>query len=128
MRLLLDTHLLIWSFASSERLSRRARLLMDDPENELWFSVISLWEIAVKRGLDRVDFNVDPRLMRTVLLEHGYRELSLSGDHALGIEALPPLHKDPFDRILIAQAIGEEMTFLTSDKALAKYPGFIERV
>jgi PIN domain nuclease of toxin-antitoxin system len=61
-------------------------------------------------------------------MEHGYRELALSGDHALGIEALPPLHKDPFDRMLIAQARSEAMTLLTSDKAVAKYPGLIQRV
>ena len=123
MRLLLDTHLLIWAFASSDRLSRKARILMDDLENELWFSVISLWEIAVKRTLGRAGFDVDPRLMRRVLLEHGYLELALSGDHALGVETLPPLHKDPFDRILIAQANSEGMTLLTSDKLVSQYPG-----
>jgi PIN domain nuclease of toxin-antitoxin system len=101
---------------------------MDEPSAELFFSAISLWEIAVKRALNRPDFSIDPALVRRVLLDNGYRELNLTGDHALGIQSLPPLHKDPFDRCLISQATFEGITLLTSDGLILQYPGPILKV
>jgi PIN domain nuclease of toxin-antitoxin system len=128
MRILLDTHLLLWSLSAPRRLSAAARKLMDDPGHELCFSVISLWEVAVKRALGRSDFQVDPQILRRVLLDNDYCELPLTGEHALTIAALPPLHKDPFDRILIAQALSDGIPFVTADKELFQYPGLIRRV
>jgi len=122
MNLLLDTQLLVWTVTQSERLSARARSLIAAPENRLHFSVISLWEVAIKRGLGRAEFNVDPRLMRRGLIENKYAELTVTGAHALAIDGLPILHKDPFDRMLVAQALVEGITLLTVDRVLSKYP------
>jgi len=101
---------------------------MDEPGAELFFSVISLWEIAVKRALGRPDFHTDPALLRRVLLDNGYVELNLTGDHVLGMQALPSLHKDPFDRMLLAQALTEGITLLTADAQMAQYAGPVRRV
>jgi PIN domain nuclease of toxin-antitoxin system len=101
---------------------------MKDAGNQLAFSAASFWEIAIKRGLGRSDFRVDPRLLRRGLLDNGYSELLVGSDHALAMDGLPPLHKDPFDRILIAQAMVEGITLLTADALIAKYPGPIHRV
>ncbi|HET6215854.1 MAG TPA: type II toxin-antitoxin system VapC family toxin [Acidobacteriaceae bacterium] len=128
MRLLLDTHLLLWAALEPDRLSPTARRLMKDAGNQLAFSAASFWEIAIKRGLGRSDFRVDPRLLRRGLLDNGYSELLVGSDHALAMDGLPPLHKDPFDRILIAQAMVEGITLLTADALIAKYPGPIHRV
>ena len=121
MRLLLDTHLLLWAAASPQRLSVRARDLLLDPGHELVFSVASLWEVAIKRSLGRDDFTVDTQLLRRGLLHNGYAELPVLGPHALAVEQLPALHKDPFDRILLAQAQVEGMTLLTADEAVSNY-------
>lgn len=128
MRLLLDTHLLVWAAGEPGRLSTAARKLMSDAENELVFSAASFWEITIKRGLGRSDFRVDPRLLRRALLDNGYSELPIGSDHALAIDGLPPLHKDPFDRILVAQAIVEGIMLLTADPLVAQYAGPIRRV
>ena len=128
MILLLDTHLLLWAVGMPDRLSTEARSLLQDPDNQLAFSVASLWEIAIKRGLGRSDFQVDPRLLRRGLTDNGYRELTITGDHALQVDSLPPIHKDPFDRILVAQATAEGITLLTSDDIVARYPGSVRRV
>jgi PIN domain nuclease of toxin-antitoxin system len=123
VKLLLDTHLLIWAADSIERVPTSARALMANPENELFFSVASIWEIAIKRGLNRPDFQVDARMLRRGLIDNGYCELPIRSEHAVAIDALPPIHKDPFDRLLIAQAIVEEITLLTDDATLAQYQG-----
>ena len=128
MRLLLDTHLLLWAAGEPARLSTAARRLMNDAGNELMFSAANLWEIAIKRGLCRDDFQVDPRLLRRGLLDNGYSELPIGSDHAVAIDGLPLLHKDPFDRILIAQATVEGVTLLTADPLVAQYPGPVRRV
>ena len=128
MKLLLDTHLLLWAAGEPKRLSRRARSLIEDPGNELWFSAASFWEISIKRSLARADFQVDARLLRRGLLDNGYLELAITSEHTLAIEALPALHKDPFDRLLVAQAITDGMLLLTADAALAVYPGPIKLV
>lgn len=128
MNLLLDTHLLLWAAGAPDRLPAVARDLIEDPGNILIFSVASLWEIAIKRGLGRDDFRVDPRLLRRGLIDNGYAELAITSEHVVAVESLPPLHRDLFDRLLIAQATAEGVTLLTSDKALAAYPGPIRVV
>lgn len=128
MKLLLDTHLLLWAAGEPARLSRKARGLLVDPENELLFSAASLWEVSIKRGLGRVDFNVEPRLLRRGLLDNGYSELPITSEHVVAIDTLPPIHKDPFDRVLVAQALVEGIMLLTSDSLLARYPGPIQEV
>jgi PIN domain nuclease of toxin-antitoxin system len=121
LKLLLDTHLLLWAAADSDRLPNAARRLMLDPDNELWFSVASLWEVAIKRGLNRSDFQVDPRQLRRGLVENDYRELTIRSEHVTGLDLLPPHHKDPFDRLLVMQARVEGIALLTNDEALADY-------
>jgi len=123
MKLLLDTHLLLWAAGEPEKLSGKARALIDNSDNELLFSAASLWEIAIKRGLGRKDFQADARLLRRGLLDNGYTELPIVSDHVVATESLPPIHKDPFDRILVAQATVEGITLLTIDSLVAKYPG-----
>jgi PIN domain nuclease of toxin-antitoxin system len=126
MKLLLDTHLLLWAAGSPERLPLAARPLLEAPENQLMFSAASLWEIAIKRGLGRADFQVDPRVLRRGLLDNGYVELPITSEHTVSIDSLPPLHKDPFDRILVAQAMVEGIILLTADALIAQYPGPIQ--
>jgi len=128
VKLLLDSHLLLWAAGTPERLPESARALFEDPGNELLFSAASLWEIAIKRGLGRSDFQVDARVLRRGLLDNGYSELSVTSQHAVAIDALPPLHRDPFDRILVAQAQVEGITLVTADEMVAKYPGPIRKV
>ena len=128
MKLLLDTHLLLWAAGSPDQLSAVARLLLEDPSNELLFSAASLWEIAIKRSLGRFDFQVDARVLRRGLLDNGYQELAITAEHAVSIDSLPPVHKDPFDRILVAQAIVEGITLLMADAWVAKYPGPVRLV
>jgi PIN domain nuclease of toxin-antitoxin system len=128
VKLLLDTHLLLWSAGKPERLSTEARALIEALDNELFFSSASLWEVVIKRGLSRDDFKVDARLLRRGLLDNGYSELPIGSEHVVAIDNLPAIHKDPFDRILVAQAQVEGITLLTADPTLAKYPGPIRLV
>ena len=128
MKLLLDTHLLLWAAGMPDRLSGEARSLICAQTNELFFSAASLWEIAIKSSLGRKDFQVDSRLLRKGLLNNDYSELEISSEHAIATIDLPPIHKDPFDRILVAQAVVEGMTLLTSDSLMMKYAGPIKGV
>ena len=128
MKLLLDTQLLLWAAGQPTRLSAAARKLLNDPKNELWFSAASFWEIAIKSTLGREDFRVEPRVLRRGLLDNGYVELPVTSQHAVGIDVLPPLHKDPFDRLVLALALIEGITLLTSDEQLSRYPGPIRQV
>ena len=128
MKLLLDTQLLLWAAGQPERLSASARKQLRNPRNELLFSAASIWEIAIKNTLGRSDFRVEPRLLRRGLLDNGYVELPITSQHAVGIDALPLLHKDPFDRLLLAQALTEGITLLTSDEQLALYHGPVRKV
>lgn len=128
MKLLVDSHLLLWAAGSPERLPAKARSLFEDPDHALLFSAASLWEIAIKRGLGRSDFQVDPRLLRRGLLDNGYGELPVTSEHAVMLDALPPIHKDPFDRMLVAQAQVEGITLVTADDIIGKYPGAIWKV
>ena len=128
MRVLLDTHVLLWAAGTPERLPPDARALIEGPETELVFSAASIWEVAIKNALGRDDFRVDPRLLRRRLLENGYAELAVTSAHASVVDLLPPIHKDPFDHILVAQAQVEGITLLTADGRVARYPGPIRAV
>lgn len=128
MKLLLDTHLLLWTIGVSSRLSSQARLLIDDFDNTVYFSAISIWEIAIKSSRRRTDFLIDPTLVYHALLDRDFKEAPVTGDHALQIMALPHIHGDPFDRLLVAQAMVEGLTLLTTDGQIARYPGPIKRV
>ena len=128
MRLLVDTHLLLWAAARSRRLSREARQLLENPRNDVYFSAASLWEIAIKLALRRADFRIDLGRLRSVLPEMGFQELPVTGVHAERLASLPPLHKDPFDRMLVAQAQSEPLVLLTNDTALAGYGDLVKVV
>lgn len=128
MKLLLDTHLLLWAAGQPQRLPAAARKLISNNSNELLFSAASLWEIVIKHSLGREDFVVDARVLRRGLLDNGYIELPIRSEHVVVIDSLPPLHKDPFDRLLVAQATHEGITLLTADSLLARYPGPVRKV
>jgi len=119
MRLLIDTHLLLW--AANDSLPNKAASYFLNKDNELFFSSASIWEIVIKKGLNRPDFQINPDSLYCGLLDNGYTELSITSFHTLLVNHLPPIHKDPFDRILIAQAIAEKMMFLSADKNISKY-------
>ena len=128
MKLLLDTHLLLWAAGQPNRLSSAARKLINAPSNELVFSAASIWEVAIKSGLGRSDFQANPRLLRRGLLDNGYSELPVLSEHVVAIDSLPLIHRDPFDRLLVAQATVEGIMLLTADSVLAQYPGAVRKV
>jgi len=121
VRLLLDTHLLLWAAASSKRLPREARALLEDLDNEAYYSAASIWEIAIKNSLGRKDFRIDLVALQSALPQIGLIELPVCTAHAVGVTRLPPIHRDPFDRLLVAQSITEPLTLLTNDALLARY-------
>ena len=127
MRLLTDTHLLLWAVARSKRLPKQARRLLEDPGNDIFYSAASLWEIAIKVGLRRRGFEMDLGVLRPALAEVGFSELAVTGAHAEQLVRLPPIHKDPFDRMLVAQSLSEPLILLTNDSQLAAY-GDVVRV
>ena len=122
MRLLLDSHLLIWATTDPDRLSASVQKMIDDPSNLVWFSTATIWELAIKQQTKRSNLTIDLAVMRETLLANRYQELVVNAQHALAIRTLPLLHRDPFDRLLLAQAIVEGATLLTADKTLAGYP------
>jgi PIN domain nuclease of toxin-antitoxin system len=134
MRLLLDTHILLWAAAggadagSPGALPIAAKALIEDTANDLVFSAASIWEVATKTSLGRSDFRVNAHLLRQGLLENGYEELAITGAHAAAVSQLPPIHRDPFDRLLVAQAAAEGLTLVTSDTIVSSYPGPIRAV
>jgi PIN domain nuclease of toxin-antitoxin system len=128
VNLLLDTHLLLWAAGDSQPLSATARALINDSGNELHFSAASLWEVVIKSALGRADFKVDARLLRRGLLDNGYIELPIHSEHVVAVDTLPAIHRDPFDRILISQAMIEGIVLLTADPVVARYPGPIRAV
>src|SRR5215469_12147782 len=128
MRLLLDTHLLLWSSVRPELLSRSAQTILVNQDNELVFGVASIWEIAIKHSRGHADFRIEPGAFRRGLVQAGLRELAVLGEHAIAVSGLPPIHKDPFDRLLISHAMVEGITLLTADAAIAQYPGPIQLV
>jgi len=126
MKLLLDTHILLWSAIG--RLPAGATEYILNESNTLYFSPASIWEVVIKRGLNRPDFCVDPYMLYNGLLDNGYEELHITSSHALAINALSNIHKDPFDRILLAQAITEGIHLLTSDALMTQYTAPVIRV
>jgi PIN domain nuclease of toxin-antitoxin system len=128
VKLLLDTHLLLWAAGRPERLSAAARALIEDEENTLLFSAASLWEITIKSDLRRPDFRVDPRLLRRALVDNGYLELPVTHRHVLALKGLSALHRDPFDRMLVAQSSAEGVALVTADPLVAQYAGLVKHV
>jgi PIN domain nuclease of toxin-antitoxin system len=128
MKLLPDTHLLVWTAQAPDRLPAEAVELIEDPGNELFFSSVSIWEVSIKQALRRADFTVDAGVLRRRLLENGFREIAVTGEHSIALLHLAPIHRDPFDRMLIAQATVEDITLLTADRVIAQYRGPIRKV
>jgi PIN domain nuclease of toxin-antitoxin system len=128
LRLLLDTHIILWAGQDPERLSAKTRALITDEDVTPLFSAVNIWEVAIKRALKRHDFEADPEVLRESLLDLGYKELPVTSLHVLKLMSLPAIHKDPFDRLLIAQATCECITLVTADKVIARYPGPILKV
>ena len=123
MKYLLDSHLLLWAANGSPRLPRRARGILSSDEHELWFSAVTIWEVTIKSTLKKFkDFTIDVPHFRRGLLRAGFLELPITGAHALEISRLDAHHGDPFDRLLVAQAVVERMQLLTSDQQLSVYP------
>ena len=128
MNYLLDTHLLLWASNDSPKLPPSAAAIIAESENTVWVSVVSLWEVAIKRTPSRQNFSYEVGPLREGLLANGYEELNMEARHVLALRALPVLHSDPFDRLLVAQAISEGMTFLTADRKLADYGTYVRVV
>lgn len=128
MKLLLDTHLLLWAAGQPERLSPTARSLIENEENVLLFSAASPWEVTIKSDLGRADFRVDPRLLRRALVDNGYLELPVTHRHVMSLKGLAPFHRDPFDRMLVAQSIAEGIALVTTDPVVARYEGLVKQV
>ena len=121
MRILLDTHLLLWAMAASRKLPKAVKSQLLDPNNEVYYSAASLWEVAIKHDLRRKDFRIDPDSLLGALRASGFLELPVTAAHAVAVTRLPPIHKDPFDRLLVAQGMSEPMVLLTNDAVLAGY-------
>lgn len=128
MIFLLDTQLILWLSSASNRLPAAALELIEQPGNTFYFSTVSIWEVVIKAGQGRADFDFDASILRRQLLANGYVELPLLSKHVLAVGHLPQMHKDPFDRALIAQAQSEQITLLTADATVARYPGTIWKV
>lgn len=128
MRLLLDTHVALWALTDDKNLGKRAREYLLDPSNEVFFSAASIWKIAIKHALARKDVPVSAADAFRFLIEAGYAELPVLSAHAATVEALPKHHADPFDRILVAQAVHEPMKLITRDRHLLAYGEIVEFV
>ena len=127
-RLLLDTHLLLWAALFPDRLPKNASRVMKDADNTLYFSTASIWEMSIKLTRARKDLEIDIRQWRAGMLDNGYQELEITSAHAMSVRDLPDIHKDPFDRLLLSQAMREDLTLVTADEILATYPGPILKV
>ncbi len=128
MRILVDTHLLLWAVASSRRLPKAARSVILDAANEVFFSAASVWEIAIKNALRRTDFTASPTVLVRALAQSGFSELPVTAAHAARVAGLPAVHRDPFDRLLVAQSLVEPMTLLTNDAILVGYGPLVQLV
>jgi PIN domain nuclease of toxin-antitoxin system len=128
MRFLLDSHILVWMAAMTARLPRQARDLLEDPENTLFFSAVSIWELTVKHAIDKDGIPMHPSVLYRSLIDNGITEVPITSLHGLAVGALPMIHKDPFDRLLLAQCRQEGMTLLTADRVLASYDAPIRLV
>lgn len=121
MNLLLDTHVALWAITDHPKLTKKARELIESPRSTVWISAASLWEIAIKHGLGRSDMPVSGQDALRYFRESGYRFLAIEPEHAAAVEDLPAHHADPFDRILVAQALTEPMRLITHDPLIARY-------
>ena len=122
MRALLDTHVFVWATSDERRLSDVARTILADGENEIFLSAVTAWEIAIKHAKGRLDLKDAPETYVPDRMElFGFRSLSVEVGHALRAGALPPVHRDPFDRLLIAQSQLERLPILTSDPNIGRY-------
>jgi PIN domain nuclease of toxin-antitoxin system len=119
MKLLLDTHVLIWAATGDTKLSKAAAQLIDDESNTLYFSAASIWELTIK-GTERT--GVNPSVLRKELTDAGYLEIPITSAHGLNVGTLPNHHRDPFDRIMVAQAMAEGISLVTHDSAMKAYP------
>lgn len=131
MRLLLDTHIALWAIVDDPKLPSIAQRLIAEPGNEVFVSVVSLWEIAIKRALARgrsTDMPISAKEALRYCQEAGYRILEMTAEHAVAVESLPTRHADPFDRLLVAQALSEPMRLITHDAKVAAYGETIMRV
>lgn len=122
MRLLLDTQIFIWIIKDSPRLSKAARTLISDA-SEIHVSAASIWEIAIKAGLGKIQ--ADPKRVAEAIEQSGFSELPITAQHAAGVQQLPDHHRDPFDRLLVAQALAEPLRLVSSDSQLAKYTDLV---
>ena len=123
---LVDTHLLLWWASMPEQLPLPARSRLESMDDPLFFSLVSLWEVAIQSSLGRADFQVNPSAFRAGLLREGFQELPIEAEHGLAVQHLPWLHRDPFDRLLVAQALQEHLRLLTTDKTLLGYGEAVE--
>ncbi|MCX9158079.1 type II toxin-antitoxin system VapC family toxin [Niveibacterium sp. 24ML] len=128
MNLLLDTHVALWAIADSPRLSAAARALIEAPRNTVWVSAVSVWEIAIKHSLGRGDMPISGAQALTFFEQAGYRMLSIEPEHAAAVEGLAAHHADPFDRLLVAQALSEPLRLLTHDATVARYSDTISLI
>ncbi len=128
MRVLLDTHVLLWALAQPHRLDAETRATIESGANEVLFSVASIWEIAIKAGLGRTDFAVKPAEIARTAVDIGFVELVIRSDAAALVAELPLYHRDPFDRVLVAQAMVEPATLYTADDRLARYSELVRRI
>jgi PIN domain nuclease of toxin-antitoxin system len=126
-RLLPDTHLLLWIAEDSRRMPAEAAEWLKNEDNEVFFSVASVWEVAIKSALNKPDFPADPSIFRRGLLNIGFFELPIASEHVIAVARLPHIHRDPFDRLLVAQAEIEGLTLMTTDKKLAQYGPYVKR-
>ena len=122
MKLLLDTHAFLWWVTADDRLSDRAADLIRDPRNDLFLSAVSVWEIAIKSADGRIELLDPPATYIPQQMEaNGFSGLAIQLHHALAVHTLPPIHRDPFDRMLLAQAVAEDLTLITHDREIARY-------
>lgn len=128
MRILLDTNVLLWALVDPSRLSRKVRSELEDPDNEVLFSAASIWEIAIKSALGRADFAIAPDEIASEALASGFTELAVRASAAARVADLPPHHRDPFDRLLIAQMLSEPAALYTSDRQLLAYSELVALV
>jgi PIN domain nuclease of toxin-antitoxin system len=128
MRLLLDTHVLLWALSNPQQLGEAARAAIEDPGNDVMFSAASIWEIAIKASLKRIDFQVSPEEIAAAAFECGFTELPVRSAAAAFTAKLPAHHRDPFDRLLIAQAITEPAALYTADAELERYTELVHRI
>ncbi len=128
MRLLLDTHLLLWALAEPRKLGPELADMIENPDNEVLFSAASIWEITIKAALNRPDFRISPMAVTEGALDAGFTELAVHATAAARVAGLPHHHKDPFDRLLVSQAILGELYLFTADRLLPPYTSLVQLI